>query len=436
MPGVEDNTNPTTYRSISGKLGDKTGLRNWVPEERCSPSSVVRVLALAEEDRVTGPAKNMFEFHRLCRKSNLAPPVELSMVIFQRPQKMGSLESRRDEFLERASELDVTVHRIPEAFRFDPRVIGHLRLLVKRLNPDVLETHHTKSNFIVRLSGLWKQWPWIAFHHGYCDTDFRSPIYNSLDVWSLRVPRRIITVSRASREHLIRRGAPRARIDVIHNAVNLLPLNHKLTSDARLALRRDLLGASSQDQVLLSVGRFSREKAQADLIAAMQCLTRQHPQLPIQLIILGEGPEEQAIKRAIRAVGLGERVRMPGHVRDVQRYYDVADAVVIPSWSEGSPNVLLESMAAGVPVVATSVGGIPEIVSDGDSALLVPPRTPDEIARAIHKLLTTPSLAAALVDNARELVRTRHSPDSRAEALVQVYARVCDRVCEYSTAER
>jgi glycosyltransferase involved in cell wall biosynthesis len=224
----------------------------------------------------------------------------------------------------------------------------------------------------------------------------------------------------------------------MHNAVNLLPQNPKLTGDARLAERNGLLGtsSSSQGRVLLSVGRFSREKAQADLIAAMQCLTRQHPELPIQLIILGEGPEEQAIKRAIGAAGLGERVRMPGHVREVQRYYDVADAVVIPSWSEGSPNVLLEAMAAGVPVVATSVGGIPEIVSDGESALLVAPRAPEEMARAIHKLLTTPPLAAALVDNARELVRTRHSPDSRAEALVQIYARVCDRVDEYSTAGR
>lgn len=116
-----------------------------------------------------------------------------------------------------------------------------------------------------------------------------------------------------------------------------------------------------------------------------------------------------------------------GHQQDVGAYYDVADLLAIPSISEGSPNVLLEALAAGVPVVATSVGGIPEMVRDRESALLVQPHSPREMGEAILLLLTNRQLKETIVNNGRELVAGRYSPDVRANALVELYRNVHQR---------
>ena len=98
--------------------------------------------------------------------------------------------------------------------------------------------------------------------------------------------------------------------------------------------------------------------------------------------------------------------------------------VVMPSHSEGSPNVLLEAMAAGVPVVATRVGGVPEIATDGETAVLVEPRNPEAMAAAIQRMLEDESLRARLSRNARELVEEKYSPDAYRRSLVEIYEEV------------
>ncbi|HZP18113.1 MAG TPA: glycosyltransferase family 4 protein, partial [Terriglobales bacterium] len=113
-----------------------------------------------------------------------------------------------------------------------------------------------------------------------------------------------------------------------------------------------------------------------------------------------------------------------GQVSDVRPYYRMADVVAISSVSEGSPNVLLEAMAAGVPVVATSVGGIPEMVAGRDAVLLVEPANPDAMAAAIARLLADSESAHRMAANALQLVATQYSPQNRARWLLDLYASV------------
>ena len=102
----------------------------------------------------------------------------------------------------------------------------------------------------------------------------------------------------------------------------------------------------------------------------------------------------------------------------------MADVAVLSSLTEGSPNALLEAMAAGIPVVATAVGGIPEIVSHRESALLIPPRDAQAMSAALQEILTNRQLADALTQRAEELVLTRHTPELRARHLTEIYAGV------------
>ena len=374
------------------------------------------------EDTVTGPAKNLFAFHAVCQELEGAAQVALCIARFEPPRIPAEVAAKSNQFTERAAELGITVHPILERFRFDPGVIAQLRKLVASVRPDVIETHHVKSHFLVRLSGLWKETPWLAFHHGYTNEDFRSPIYNRLDRWSLRAAARIVTMNRPFERQLGRSGIRGERITVLHNAVRPASDGPVPVDAATRQRRRADLGIAPDERIILCIGRLSKEKGQLDLVAAIDRLRQMRPAEPVRLILAGDGPARPQIVEAIQTMGLGGQVTLAGHIPDIGRYYQAADLVVIPSLSEGSPNVLLEAMAAGIPVVATPVGGIPEIVTHGETALLVPPQNPGAMAEAIDLLLSSPGTALRLAQQARAKVETDYTPEARARSLLEIYA--------------
>jgi glycosyltransferase involved in cell wall biosynthesis len=389
------------------------------PEPGVPERSAIRLLVFLEADNVSGPVKNFLEFCRRVRGFEAGNGIEIFIATFRRTGDGRPVT--KDGFLSAAEECGVPVFVIPERFPFDPQILDHMRALVKQLSPELIETHAVKSHFLIRLSGLDKACPWLAFHHGYTSTSLKSPWYNSLDRWSLRVPDRIVTVSRAFEQQLIERGAPGSRIMVMQNAIE--PVLQQSDAD-RVAKRRGIrneLGLGTHERMILSAGRLSREKAHVNLVAAVAELRRIDPDFPIRLVIAGDGPERLAIVEAVRRAGLTGSVTLLGHISDLSGYYAAADVVAISSLSEGSPNVLLEAMAASVPVVATRVGGIPEIVSDGESALLVAPNDPAAMAAAAHRLLSDRKLAAVLTSSALAIVRDRHSPLSRMRSLMDLY---------------
>jgi glycosyltransferase involved in cell wall biosynthesis len=175
---------------------------------------------------------------------------------------------------------------------------------------------------------------------------------------------------------------------------------------------------------MLVVGRFSTEKGHADLIPAVAFLTQIYKQ-PFRCILVGDGIERSNLERSIAAAGLTQRFLFAGHTSEVAPYYALADILVVPSLSEGSPNVVLEAMAAGLPIAATSVGGIPETVEHEVSALLVPARNPEAMAAAVARLLSQPELARRLSAEASAQCARRFSPAAYQRELLSVYSRLC-----------
>lgn len=371
----------------------------------------LRVLALLESTTVTGPAKNLLQFAQLARGGISGLRVDLEVVVFWRPDHSTA-------FLDAAAAAGVTVHRIPEKRRFDGSVIPALDELARRLEPDILQTHAVKSHFLARYSGLNRRYPWVAFHHGYTATDLRTRIYNQLDRWSLRAARCLVTVNEQFRHQLVRQWIPRRRIAVIHNAIDPQWASAARRPEAAAALRAKL-GIGEGEKVLLIAARLSREKDHATLLRALAELRARHNLAP-RLIILGDGPERPNIDAAVRSLGLEGQVILPGWLPS-EPFYGIADLAVLSSLTEGSPNAVLEAIGAGVPLVATAVGGIPEMVADGESALLVPPRDASRMAGALHAVLSSPDLAARLVARGREIAAQRHSPEARVRAICEVY---------------
>jgi glycosyltransferase involved in cell wall biosynthesis len=400
-----------TRRPVLARSLQKTSAR---------PSAkTIKLLAIVEATTINAVAKNMLEFHRAAseiqKDSRDSPQVELSLVTFAR----GSATSNEFVTVARAEGLSVDV--IPERGRFDFTTIAALRRIVEKQKPDIVLTHSVKSHFLLWRSQLWKQFPWLAFHHGYTTTDRKMRLYNQLDRWSLPHAVRVVTVCEAFAHELVQAQSIRPeKVVVRHNSIRAVPAPK---AEEVLALKKKL-GINPDERVVLSVGRLSQEKAHFDLLRAFRHFCELYPETKTRLVIVGDGPEHAKLEAASTSLGVRERVVFVGQVRNVRPYYAVADVLANPSQSEGSPYVLLEAMAAGLPIVATAVGGVPEILEDNQTALLVPVRDPEALAHAMARVLNDPVLAERLATSASELVATRYSPERYARSLIDVYTSV------------
>jgi glycosyltransferase involved in cell wall biosynthesis len=366
----------------------------------------LRLLAIIEAYSITGPAKNLLSFIGQAQREQLSTTI----ATFTRGESDNL-------FVNTARRQGIVVETIPERGPFDPRVFRSLQAIVDRVGPDIVQTHAVKSHFLARLAGLPHRAPWVAFHHGYTWPTRKARLYNHLDRWSLPGAAKVLTVSEPFRDELAAFGVARDRIQIIHNAI---PAEWGAGSGDpnEATVLRVNAGIPPGRQVILIVGRLSREKDHLTLLAAVHRLSLT---LDVHLVIVGDGPERPRIEHKISELGLSDRVTLTGQQPSAQPWYGLANVAVLSSLSEGSPNALLEAMATGVPVVATRVGGIPEIVTHEESALLVPPGDVAQMEVAIRRLLTDPTLAAALKKRSHERIAERHAPEARMQQLVSVY---------------
>jgi glycosyltransferase involved in cell wall biosynthesis len=365
----------------------------------------MRLLAIIEAYSITGPAKNLIEFAGEARTEG----VETTIGTFVR-------EQRTNLFIETARAAGIRVEIVEEGGPGDLRVTEKLRELVARVKPDVLQTHAVKSHFLARSAGLHRRTPWVAFHHGYTWPALRARLYNQLDRWSLRAARKVLTVSAKFRDELIVKGVHPDRIEIVQNSIRP-EWGEGQGEERRGELRREL-GIGADERVILAVGRLSREKDHLTLLAALAGLEKR---LACHLLIVGDGPERGRIEQEVSRLGLSASVTLTGQQDSAARYYAIADIAVLPSVTEGSSNALLEAMATGVPVVATAVGGTPEIVTHEESALLVSPGNAAEMGAAISRLAADAELGRRLAERSRQSIRERHAPDARARRLCAIY---------------
>jgi glycosyltransferase involved in cell wall biosynthesis len=227
----------------------------------------------------------------------------------------------------------------------------------------------------------------------------------------------VLTVSLSFQRDLTRIGIAPRRITVVPNAIN--PAWGRGTPTEKDALRREL-GLDSKRKIILSVGRLSKEKDHVTLIRAFARMQISNGAPPAYLVMVGDGPERHKLEALVRDLRVAS-VIFTGQTASAEPFYGIADLVVLSSLTEGAPNTLLEAMAAGVPAVATAVGGVPEIAKDGYTALLLKPRDTDAMAVAMNTVLTNPQLAARLVANATRTIVERHSPEYRAGRLCDFY---------------
>jgi N-acetyl-alpha-D-glucosaminyl L-malate synthase BshA len=173
---------------------------------------------------------------------------------------------------------------------------------------------------------------------------------------------------------------------------------------------------------LIHVSNFRPVKRVSDLVTAFAQIADQVPD--VDLLLIGDGPERPAVDRLIRKFELNDRVRCPGFKRDVYQYLRCASVFALSSELEGAPLSLLEAMSCGLPVVATDVGGISEIVSDGENGVLVPFGDIDAFADKLYAILTDRTLASKLGKHARDTIVNRHTAEKVVPQYEAIYAKV------------
>ena len=279
--------------------------------------------------------------------------------------------------------------------------IARLVRLVREWRPDILHTHMVHANLLGRaLRPLAPVGALVSTIHSISDGGrLRMAGYRLTN----GLVDRVTIISRLAAERYVKIGAvPAARLEVIPNTVDLE--RFRPSSEARAAIRSEL--GVGEEFVWLAVGRFQPAKDYPTMIAAFAQLVRASRS---GLILVGQGPLRGAVETLLNAEGIKDRVRFLGVRRDVPDLMCGADGYVLSSAWEGMPVVLLEAAAAGLPVVATRVGGVAEVVEDGVTGLLVPSGDPVTLAEAMRKIeAMSPERRVAMGAGGRALVQERY----------------------------
>jgi glycosyltransferase involved in cell wall biosynthesis len=325
-------------------------------------------------------------------------------------------------FTRELSQLGVGLDYLPGWGLLDPRRVLALRRLISRLEPDLVHTHLSYANILGALAATLAGRPVIVSLHNVDINQLRWPsAKRSLEGFIIGHWAACIVVVCASLRVPTTRNfdVPLYRTVVVPNGID--PATIRLSGDFDRTRKREELGVSPGEKLMCTVARLEPSKGHRFLIHALAVLQARHIDDQIRLAIIGGGSEEDSIRQLIRSLSLSDRVVLLGIREDVSEIIAASDLFVLPSLNEGLSQALLEAMALSTPVIATNVGGTPDIVAPGHTGWRVVPGQPVALADAIQQALGRPDTAAAYARAAHTLATQGFSLQSHLSRLQSVY---------------
>jgi glycosyltransferase involved in cell wall biosynthesis len=290
---------------------------------------------------------------------------------------------------------------------WDVAAIVRLTRILRELRPDVLQLHTSHAHALGLLAGRLAGVKSIVATRRM-DLAIKGPLaalkYRRVD--------RVVAISEIVQSMLLAAGVPQHRVTLIYSAVDC-PEPYP-QGDLRVEL-----GLDSQTSVIGTAATLTKRKGHKYLFEAVRTLKERFPRL--RLLVAGEGPQESELRELAPRLGLDKEIVFLGFRRDIPQLLNTLDAFALASLKEGLGVALLEAACAGRPIVATNVGGIPEIIKDGETGLLVPPADSRSLAEKLAYLIEHPEQARRLGANARAFVRDRFSVKVMVESYVRLY---------------
>ena len=290
-----------------------------------------------------------------------------------------------------------------------PKAAVRLRRLLRQQRPALVHAHEPISGAIAGAAAAGPQLPAVLYHRHHIGP---NPKLLWLSRFATLAARYVVCVSAATARAAESEDRTRRRkILVAHNGVSA---PRRVLHDETLQLRHEL-GIAPGQSVVLVLSRLRPVKGIEVLLQALpNVLGGQEP----RLVIAGSGPHEEALRTRVRELALSERVSFVGHQEDIALWLSLADVVALPSYEDPFPLAALEALASGRPLVASRVGGLPEMVEEGKSGLLVPPGDPEALAEALTAVLSDPTLAASLASGAH----SRYNHAFTMQAMVEQWS--------------
>lgn len=369
----------------------------------------ITILHLRDTHEIGGPGKTILETHRALDRERF----RLHLGVF-----VVRGESGETPFIAEAKRLEMPVHFIRGFNQYDPRLIGQVIHLVKSLQIDIVHAHEVKSDVITYLTARFRPVPIVTTMHGWIANGAKQRLLVSLDKRIAREFNRIIAVSRQIEGELLAAGVPSSKLRLLHNAI----VSERYCRSGRRGVLAEMIGRPSANPVLASIGRLSLEKGHADLIDAVNIVVKQGHK--VSLILIGDGPERSNLIRQSKVLGLESFVYLPGYLNEPQRLLEEVDLMILPSHTEGLPNAALEALLMEVPVLATKVGGTPEVITDGETGRLVPPHSPEALAAGILDFLGNQELWKRMASRGKEVVRRNFDFQVRTKKLQRIYEEI------------
>lgn len=363
-----------------------------------------RVLHLIGSNCIGGPEKQIL--HHAVTMQDSSYQIEV-----------GSFHDQveRPEILRGAEDRNIPTVCLRGGVRLD--LVAELCQILEERKGVLLCTHGFKANVIGYLAARRSKTRHVAFLRGRTAETMRVVIYEAMERYVLSHAPHVVCVSQKQAEQVVRWRRGRSEPIVVPNAM-IPPWSRP--SDTH-EITREGLGISANAFVFGSVGRLSAEKGHRFLISAFgeacSMLGNEHP---LHLIVVGDGREQAALERQTAELKLEGKVHFAGFQGNPARWMMLLDCLVQPSLTEGTPNSVLESCCLRVPVIATAVGGVPDIITHELNGLLVPSKDSRALALAMKRLVLDPSLRHRLADAAGE-ARSSYSPAVQKQKLIAVY---------------
>jgi glycosyltransferase involved in cell wall biosynthesis len=345
----------------------------------------------------------------------LAPECRSIFLSFSEGGRCGAFvaEARRQGFEAAALEHD-TPH-LRAATR-------ELAAALRRVGADVLLCNGYKASLLGRIAARREGVPVIAVSRGWTAESWKVRFYEIADRINLRWMDRVVCVSEGQAAKVRRAGVSGERVVVIRNAIRA-----ERFDDPDPAYRERLLRLFPKppSRVIGAAGRLSPEKGFDVLIEAARRVLREDTAAGV--VLFGDGALRGALERQIESAGLTGRFVQAGFRADLDRFIPWLDVMVLPSHTEGLPNVVLEACAAGVPVVATAVGGTPEVIEDGENGYLAPPGDANVLAGCVLAVLDAEDGGRAMGECGRRRVREEFTFEAQAAQYRQLFVEVTGR---------
>jgi succinoglycan biosynthesis protein ExoA len=335
-----------------------------------------RILHLRASNLVGGPEQQLLRYAQLERDSEF----ELILGTFVGPGE-GS------DFMRAAADRGLSTATLPAS-----NLASSFQALVSVIHErkiKLLCAHGYKADILGIAAGRFAGIPVACFLRGWTGENRNVRLYESADKFALFFADRIVCLSNLTANKFTKHVSLASRIRVISNAIDVPEIDGGSRIHARSELRRRL-GLPPACRVVASGGRLSPEKGVGDFLQAISLIVAQF--IDTRFVIFGEGALQLDLEKASRALGIANQVVFAGFQRDLRGLLPGVDLLVNPSHSEEMPNIVLEAMAARVPVVATRVGGLEEISGCDGALRLVPPGKPTMLANEISLLLNDPVL--------------------------------------------